>query len=340
MKILLAFALALPLSSYALQLNVNVTSCGALGATQCSALENEIRNYKDLPDVSVDKYADGVASANAFAMKGQGTDYSENFDLFMVQASAGGALDGDLNEVQDNPQSADGIGLGGALTVGLNLDVLPVDKIGPVELKKLDLFASLMSYSLDQDSSGNEIKGDLSSFGVFARYRFYDPVDIVPGYMFHWTGIHLHTGIQRSSMDISMRRTLDNETVSSGGASADFTNGLASFDLETTTTSIPVEISTAVRMAYALTLYTGAGFDYTMGSSDIDFSAGGNLSGTGGFTAEVDADESASGKPEATNFRAFGGLQINVPFVRLFAQVNKGLGNDLIGASAGLKVVW
>ena len=198
-----------------------------------------------------------------------------------------------------------------------------------------------MSYSLNQDTDGTEIDGEIGSFGVFARYRLIDSVDIVPGYLVEWGGLHLHTGIQRSSMNIDVNQNLDNETVTSGGLNAEFQNGFARFGLETENTSIPIEVSTFLRLGYVFTFYGGAGFDYTFGSSDITFNADGDISESGsGFSAEVAASEGADGGPEATAFRSFAGLQFNVPFARLYAQFNKGIGNDLNGVNLGAKFTW
>ena len=345
MKKLLFLTLLTPLIGHSLEFNVSNVNCGSVPGTptsgQCGDLVNEIRNFEDLPDVSIDKYADGVSEANAFALKGQGSDYAEAFSYFMLKPSFGVAIKGDVDKLSDDPESAEGIGLGGALTIGLNMDMLPIDKIGPVDFSKLDLFVSFLSYNLDQDGDETELQGDLKSFGIYGRYRLIDAVDIVPGYMLEWGGLHLHTGIQRASMNLDVTQKLENQTVDTGSASADFTNGFAAFTLETETTSIPVEISTYMRMAYIFTLYGGAAFDYTLGSSDIDFGADGSLTNSStSFSADVAAGESADGSPEATNFRAFGGVQFNIPFVRVFAQVNKGLGSDLVGATAGVKLAW
>ena len=58
------------------------------------------------------------------------------------------------------------------------------------------------------------------------------------------------------------------------------------------------------------------------------------------YSAKVNASETADGKGKPTNFRGFVGLQVNVPFVRLFVHVNKGLGNDLIGGNVGVKILY
>lgn len=336
---------ALPLAASAITINVTPTNCGTLpgsttdnGGTACGEMNNAIRTEvnSDVPEVDIDKYGDGVSNSTSFAMKGQGSDYSDNFSYFVFKPSIGLAAQGDVNK----PEKAEGVGIGGALTVGLNLDLLPVDKLGSIEFKKMDLFVSFMSYNLDQDQDSTSFNGDINSFGVHARYRIVDGKDIAPGYLLEWGGVHLHTGFQFNKMSMKMTQSFKDQTVTSNGQTATFGNSSATFTLDSKATSIPVEVSTYLRMLYAFTLYGGLGFDYVMGSTDIDLSAGGTATTTQGYSATISASETGSGKPDATNFRSFLGLQVNVPFVRLFVHVNKGLGNDLVGANAGVKILY
>lgn len=344
MKNLLFLALLIPAIGSAVQLDVTVTNCpGGLTTAQCESLADEIRNYDEIPDVDLDTYAEGISDSTAFASKGQGSDYSDNFSLFAVSVSGGAAVKGDVDEMGDNPEAAEGFGVAASLRVGLNLDLLPIDKIGPVEFKNLDVFASFFSYSLDQDMDETSIKGDISSMGIYARYKLIEPVSIVPGYLVEWGGLHLHTGFSMNKMKIDVAQDLESQTVEDGSLSATFDNGYANFAIDSSASFIPVELSTYVRLGYVFTFFAGAGFDYNISETDVDILADGEVSGTGtasGFTADVSANDSAAGEGMATNFRAFGGLQFNIPFVRVYAQVNKALGEDLIGASAGVKVAF
>ena len=345
----LLLVLSLVLISYQSQaVTISVSSTcvdGGGGTAFCDAMEAELENYlaDGTPNVSIDKYADGISNSTGFAMKGQNSDYAENFDLFVFKPSFGLAVQGEL----DDPENADGFGIGGALTVGINLDLLPVDKIGPIEFKKMDLFVSFMSYNPDQEVGDNATaEGELSSFSVMARYQLMDEVDIVPGYMLQWEGVHLHTGIQRNTMGIKLSQDLADETVTeeNTGATGTFSNGNVTFDMDSTVTSIPVEISTSIRALYAFTLYGGLGLDYNVSSeTDVDLNASGNFAASNAgtnYSATINANESATGEGMATNYRGFVGLQFNVPFVRLYVQANQSFAEDLIGVNAGLKITY
>lgn len=350
-KLLLVLSLCvISFQTKAVDITVTVNNCGSLTGTansgNCGSFTDELRSYvnEDQPDVSIDKYADGVANANGFAMKGQNSEYAENFSLFVFKPSFGLAVQGDI----DDPESAEGVGLGGALTVGINLDLLPIDKIGPIEFKKMDLMVSFMSYNLDQDVGDDATgEGDVSSFSIMARYRILDGMDIVPGYMLEWGGLHIHTGLQRNKMGIELTQSFADETVTddSTGATGTFSDGQATFELDATTTSIPFEVSTYLRALYVFTLYGGLGFDYNLTSeTDVSLNASGNFAGTGGgasgYDADVAANEDASGEGMATNYRGFVGLQFNVPFVRIYVQANKSFAEELVGVNAGLKITY
>lgn len=332
-------ALCLSTSAFAVSLNVNTTSCGTLPTNLCNELEGAINSLfnEDLPEVSLGEYGTGIANAQGFTYKGLGSDYSDVFDYFVVRGGAGASLEGDSDNVN-------GFGAGAAATIGLNLDILPVEKVGPIELDKMDLFVSFMSYSPEFDQEDISVKGDISHFSIMARYQLIEGKDWVPGNMLKWGGLFLHTGFQRSSIEADATQSFSDEVVEiGGGQTATMTNTTANFTFETSNTSIPVEVSTYIRTAWALTFFGGAGFDFVTGSTDISLNASGNAVGdgsTGGYTATISADEDASGDADATNFRAFIGGQLNLPFVRLYTHFNKGLGNDLVGASAGLKILW
>lgn len=335
--------LALPFAASAVTINIQNVNCGSVPGTPtsgtCGDLTDEVRSAVngDVPSVSIDKYASGIANSTNFAYNGVGSDYSDIFTYASVKVGGGLAAQGDI----DDTESAEGFGIGGGVTVGLNLDLLPVDKIGFIEFNKMDLFVSFMSYNADQDMGDDSTaEGDLSSFAVMARYQVIEGKDFFPGYMLEWGGVHLHTGFRRSSMNLNLTTSFEDTQVDVSGESANLGDSQVEFDLDSTVTTIPIEVSTYMRMAYVFTLYGGLGFDIVSGSTDINLDAGGTVSGSNSYSADIAANENGSGDADTTNFRGFAGLQLNVPFVRIYAHVNKGLGNDLLGVNAGLKILW
>jgi hypothetical protein len=340
-KLLMSAALALPLAANAVDITVGTGVCNGSYVAICSQMDQEVRDLVegDLPEVSIGEYGTGLANANSFAYKGLDSDYSDKFTYFMVRGGGGAAVQGEI----DNPESAEGIGIGAAVTAGINLDLLPIDKIGPVELNKMDLMVSLMSWDLDETSEDTTIKGDLGHFSVMARYQIMEGQDIVPGYMLEWGGVFLHTGFHRQSFEAKITQSFNDEEVEVSGQTATFNNASATFELETATTTIPVEVSTYLRAGYVFTFFGGAGFDLVNGSTDVSLDAAGNINGGSGgntYANTISASESDSGDADVSNLRAFGGIQFNVPFVRVTTHFNKGLGNDLFGANVAVKILW
>lgn len=340
MKRLLFLAMLAPALSHALTIDFQPTAaCIAAPGCQDALQDAEDQANSELPPVDEDTYAEGISNSNVMTYKGMGTDYADNFSLFTIKASGGAGVQSDGLDFEDTDK-LEGIAAGGTVTIGLNLDLLPVDKIGAIEFKKLDLFFNFMSYSLDQELDSFNFKGDISAMGFFARYRLIDPVDIVPGYMLEWGGLHLHTGLQRSSMNLNLSQNFKGQETS-GSYTVNY-DADAVFDIDSSVTSIPVELSTYLRAAYVFTLYGGAGFDMNMGNTDVTLDGDGDLTedGSGAKVGDVVADGEGSGSPVATNFRAFAGLQFNVPFVRVYAQANKMLGQDVVSAQLGAKFSW
>ncbi len=336
MGTLLAFS---GLSAQAVDITVTENTC-TYGASQCAALTQEIRDEvgDDFPDVSIGDYGKGTSNAGAFAQRGLTSDYSDVFEVVAVKGGLGLAVSGDLSDAE----SADGFGVGAGASIGLNLDLLPVDKIGPVELDKMDVFFSFMSQSSDNTDGDLTTETDLSHMGLMARYHIMEGNDIIPGNIVKWGGVFVHTGIQTSSLDATFTSSFEGETVEvSGGASATLNDTSATLSFENSTTSIPFEVSTYLRTVWALTFFGGAGFDLILNSStDVSLNASGTASQGSDYSATISADESDDAEGDATNFRAFGGLQLNLPFVRFTFHANKGLGNDLVGFNAGLKVLY
>jgi hypothetical protein len=339
-NLLLGLAFVIPMTASALTITVNRTQCsgGGITPTICDGLDQEVRDElnKELPDISIDSYAEGVSNSTSFAAQGQGSDYSDQFDLFTVRTSVGLAVQGDFSDQDSAPE---GIGVATSATVGLNLDVLPVDKIGPINLDQFDSFFSISSQSVETDSDVTSIKVDVSSIGAHIRWRFIEPTSFAPFHLLEWGGVQIHTGIVKNSMEIDVTSDFEDQEVESGGQTATFGNSSANVNIESNATTIPIELSTNFRVGYVLTLYTGVGADIVSSDTDISINASGTVSNAN-YAASISADESGSGEGELLNSRFFLGAQVNIPIFRVYFHANKGLGNDLVGFNTGLKIAW
>ena len=357
MKKLLVLALMLTsTASFAQLLKVDLSCTGNYSA-YCDDLESQLQdeiNGQDVPDAPIGEFADQMANAISISTAGQGSDYSNLFDIFVVGLNpvALGA-DVDIDDI-DNADSA-GVALSPSMVVGVNLDVLPVDKIAGVELKNFDLFFNYFSQKNDKmiDEDGTTVGGEISNFGAHIRYKWIAPKSALGG-LFQWNGVQVHTGYRFAKNKLSMKYDLgavDGISTDPDGAGPANTVNLGISGAQTTASiessshTIPLEISTAARALYVFTIYGGLGLDYNLKSeSEIDVTASGNLTSdqTGGdsVTGNIIANQGADGEGSATNFRSFFGLQTNIWILKLGAQVQKSLSDDTLAVNVGAKIAW
>jgi len=337
------------IGSSAIDLNIREITCDQtnLSQEQCDTLQRLFKEEAqiDLPRVDVETFAEGVANATAFSIKGQGSDYSDNFDHMSISPSLGVAIVGEAKELEDNPQEAEGLGLGGSITIGANLRQLDASKLGPINLNKTDIFFSFLDYRLKKPLNEAEGDGRLRSLGLHGRYRFLGPEKYAKYDLLTWGGLHFHTGIEYALLDVEVSRDYAGKTFERGDLSGAFNGGNVALNLESETFSIPLEVSSFLRLGHFFTLYGGLGVDFVEGRSKIGVkangSAGGGLNGNRDqFEAELDADRSVEGESDFASFRNFVGLQFNAPFSRAFVQVNRAFDSELVGASIGAKVLW
>lgn len=349
MKLIVFILLLLSHNAVAIKLNLKQIACNLtnLTAEECASLEDRAREKlrEDLPKVSLEKYADGVADATAFSVQGQGSEYAENFKTAIVKPSLGIAVDGKLSQLETNPEEAAGIGVGTAVTVGANLKNLDASKVGPIILSRLDVFVSGALYDIRQDFDDVDTDGTLTSAGVFGRYRLIKDEDYLPWHMLDWGGIHIHTGLQYSKISLEASQSFASETFRDGLLEGKFNGGTATLSLDAYSWSVPVEISTYFRIAYILTVYGGFGADFVTGDSNIGLSASGSASGglsiiDDDLQLAFDADRDVDGTPRSSHFRTFLGLQLNIPYFRVFVHANKAIDSNLVGAHAGVKFVF
>lgn len=358
MKKLLVLALMLgSFASYGQLLKVDLTCTGDFSSI-CDDIESQFQNEingQDVPEVPVGDFANQMANAVSISTAGTGTDYANLFDVFVLgfHPLAIGA-DIDMDNI-DNAESA-GVALSPSLVLGLNLDLLPFDKIGTLEMKDFDLFLSYFSQKNDKmiDQDGTTIGGEISNFAAHIRYRWVAEKSMAGG-LFKWNGAQIHTGYRYAKNKLSMAFNLGNvdpvEVDPDGagpGPSVDLglSNAITTASIESSSHSIPLEISTSARVLYLFTFFAGAGLDYNIkSSSELDVDASGSVnstinSGSGSVSGTIVANQGADGEGEATNFRSFFGLQANLLNLKLSATLNKSLSNDTLAANVGVKFAW
>lgn len=361
-KLLVATALTLGLGFYAADSSAQIfklkfTPDGSLPAPLIEAINAEIKKVEteinsDLPSANSPKrLMEGMANSSVMAGKGIGSDYASNMDVILIGAGVGVGADLEKNKDADTDMS--GLGVQGGLIIGTNLGWMDTQKILGLETNKLNLYVNFLSYNSDQDLGDTKAKIDMTSFGVHASY---DWIKGSNSKLWGWGGVKVHTGYEYNKTKLRFDSTIEEDiNVSESGST--FSANLRANPFATinaSTQSIPLEISSSVRFLYLFSLYGGLGMDYNLGSAEGkgNLNSGGSTPvtctgtcpgvGTGNSAGDIETTANIDGKADVNPFlfRGFAGLQLHLPYVVIFGQVDKALGNDLVGATAGLRFVY
>ena len=349
---LLTLATLLSLPAQAQLFRIKVTDYDGLEGSPAlqAAFDAEIAKAeaeinKDFPSGNTKRLMEGMADSSAIAGKGIGSDYASGMEVFLIGAGVG--VGADLEKDKQTDSDLSGVGVSPGIIIGANLGFMDAQKILGLETSKLNVYLSGMSYSLDRkmgDGDKDQIEADLTSFGLHVSY---DWVKGSGSKLFGWGGVKLHTGYEYNSSKFSFTSTI-NEQISaeSGGQTVSGTiNGKPNAQIEVTTHSVPIEISSSVQFLYILSMYGGFGVDFNFGEAKGSGSLNADpttLSSSVGANPVVQAEANIDGSGKVTPMwgRAFLGLQINLPYTRIFVQADKPVGNEVIGATAGLRFVY
>ena len=322
---------------FSITCNSGTAVCNAIEPVRLK-MENDIN--ADLPDADASNYLKGMANASVMSNKANGTDYADDIDVFVVGVGVGLGADvgnnsfGDLIGGDIDGEQLRGIGVQPSLLVGLNLGLFNLPMWGEFDPNKVKVFLNFFTY----DKNDAEVTAELTNFGVHFRYKFYDPVAVLPGKLVHWTGVDISTGFEYSKLNLAYT-TSKSTTYTEGAFNATITGNLL-VGAEVTTMSIPVEVSTGVQLGYVLSLYTGLGADLNFGSAEAKANVNAPITASNGasLTGALDLGQEAS--PTTITPRGFFGFQINVPFVKLYVQLDKMLAESAYGLGTGVRVTW
>ena len=110
--------------------------------------------------------------------------------------------------------------------------------------------------------------------------------------------------------------------------------------------TIPLEVSTDVRLLYIFDFFGGLGVDLNFGQVTLEPKIDGEIS----FYDPKKMTTHISGKPQLNlggsdsrgfvTYRAFYGLQVNLSLLKLVAQINQGISDNTVGANLGIRIAW
>ncbi len=332
------------------------TPDAGLNSTIADLIKVEIRKIEDdinksLPGAETpNRLMEGMANSSVMAGKGIGTDYASGMKVFILGAGVGAGAD--LTKSTEPKSDISGVGVQPGLMLGTNLGWMDAQTILGLDTNKLNVFVNYMGYSLDHTTGDTNANIKMQSMGMHVSY---DWVTGSGSKLLGWGGIKITTGYERNSTKLRFNSKI-NEVLdySYGGVGYNSTiTASPDAEVDVATATIPLNISSSIQILYILSLYGGLGADYNSGTA----TGRGNLNSTpstvtctptapatcpGGVAGTVDTTANIDGEAKVTPylFRGFAGVQINLPFTRIFVQADKAFGNNLIGATAGLRFVY
>lgn len=317
--------------------------------TELQKIEDDIN--KDLPGASTpDRLMEGMANSSVMAGKGIGTDYASGMQVLVIGAGVGAGAD--LTKSKDPKSDISGAGVAPGIMIGTNLSWMDSEKILGLETNRLSVFANFMNYNLDKVSGDTDVKAKMQAMGFHVSY---DWVKGNGSKLFGWSGIRITTGYERNSTKLLFNSKIDKTLNATSGGTTYNSNISARPDavIDVATSTIPLNISSSIQFLYLLSLYGGVGADYNMGKAtgkgnlnstpaavNCNPNGAGTCNAGSAGTINTSANIDGSGKVNPFLYRAFAGVQFNLPFLRIFVQGDKSLGDNLVGATVGVRLVY
>lgn len=311
----------------------------ALVDAAVAALENEVR--ANLPDADQGEFFQSMSNASVLAGKDLSNDPINNIDYAMVFLGAGAGLDLNQKTFDDIKDSDGDIDINNAPGVGVQLGfgIGTHGKFLPKKYfdgEKWSFFINYLPFNYEKD----DLSLKLRTGGLHFRYRLLNGYDVIRWKMFRLEPVFLTFGYEFNKLKGHFSDDIS-EQGSSGGVSATFT-GTGVIDLDVTTHSFPLSISSGITLLYLVTVYGGLGLDLNQGkaeglgelqNSNLTISDGGGNTAFG--TARLQLGDSDG--PSSILTRAFAGAQINIWNLKVFVQGQKTFSRNAYSGQFGLK---
>ena len=297
----------------------------SLGMTT-DQLTNLITNQVDrlFQVTNVNSFLRDFQNAQSFSSKGLGVDYASEATLAEVGATLSLASNIDKAYKPSGSYTDPPIQGGGAnfsLMGGLGLGLFGLDPVM--------IFANWFKGS----ASLGQLDGKYQNWGLHGQLRLLGPSRGMSAtkFLIRWGGIAITSGVDYAHVGLSTSSKIASTFDVAQGAPVTVTSaGTLSFSLDQTTWSVPLEVTTSLRLLSMITVYGGLGFDWQLGGDCNlhilmqEATLSGKVQGTtynNLGTATVQADGHVS--PSPTRMREIFGLQLGIfDVVRIFAQVN------------------
>jgi hypothetical protein len=323
---------------------------GALGATP-EQITNDILNQVNnlFQTTNAAAFLRDFQNAQAFSSKGLGVDYAS--ETTRVEAGATFSFASNVDKAYKPSGSSTDPPLSGG---GANFSLMAGLGGRLVGLDPVMLFANWFRW--DGIKLG-QLEGSYHNWGVHGQLRLFGPStkSSVTKLLIRWGGIAITSGVDYSRMTLNAQKNIHSSfnlpAYAVGlpmGSVTVQSSGTLTFSLQQTTWSVPLEVTTSLRLLSLFTIYGGLGIDFQLGGgSDLvidmqDAALSGKIPGTSGTTdlgtASITVAQHVS--PSPARLREIVGLQVGLfDVVRIFLQMNaSGSSPMLASLAAGLRV--
>jgi hypothetical protein len=272
-------------------------------------------------------FLEQMAEATAMSARGVGVDYASNPQRFVLGGSVGSGVDGvGLSFGRgEGLLPAGGFAFSATAMAGLNLGAFAGDD-SPA--RRFILYGNGMAGQGSQEPFG----GSMANFGVHLQVMLVKARESGPA---EWGGFALTSGFEHTRYTLELRQDVPME-------SSGFTwNADGSYSVTATSNTIPLELSTNMRLAF-LTLFGGFALDIRPGNgATSDIELGGDVvyasNGQERVVGTATITDSQTADIGAIAPRFFFGPQINLSVVKVYGHLNVGVGGAF-GGHAGVRI--
>ncbi len=263
---------------------------------------------------NVDDFLEAFTDATSFSARGLGADYASAPRGFIAGVAASVSAAGD-ESIRSEERPTAGVAANLSVMIGMNLREWGQPRW------------TVYANGFYRNAETEQLDGTVTSAGAHVQYQVLLPSEEAGAKtVMRWIGVSLTSGIEFTKWRLgSAGDTLSTSfSVGSGSNTAPVNlDSVGRLDLRSTAVTVPLEVTTGIRVALLATLYVGAGLDFTVGRSTIDSSLNGVMRTSDGQnlgTVDITAAGTNNGSPGTA--RILAGLQVNLWKLKLFGQVN------------------
>jgi hypothetical protein len=224
---------------------------------------------------------------------------------------------------------------------GANFSLMAGVGMGLVGFDPLMLFGNWFK----GNASIGQLDGSYHNWGLHGQLRLFGPTRKMSAVkmLVRWGGIAITSGADYSRLSVSTKKSISSILNVVPNAPVTVTSvGDLTFTLQQTTWSVPLEVTTSLRLLSLVTVYGGLGLDWQLGGgSEMNIGMNAALSGQymGAQYQNLGTATITGGgkvKPSPARMREIVGVQLGImDLVRLFVQMNVANSSPMLMSVAG-----